>query len=62
MVEREKQQLDTRANPIHNNVDAKNQSFWKSREPMEGNENDVNANTNMKVNVAEGEGDLMETD
>ncbi|XP_055509751.1 nucleosome-remodeling factor subunit BPTF isoform X9 [Leucoraja erinacea] len=58
------QQLETRANSVHNNVDAKNESFGKSSEPMEGKENDanLNTNTNVEVNVAEGHGDLMETD
>ncbi|XP_032900064.1 nucleosome-remodeling factor subunit BPTF isoform X14 [Amblyraja radiata] len=58
------QQLETRANSVHNNVDAKNESFGKSCEPMEGKENDanLNTNTNVEVNVAEGHGDLMETD
>ncbi|XP_051888772.1 nucleosome-remodeling factor subunit BPTF isoform X3 [Pristis pectinata] len=56
------QQSGTGTNSVHNNFDAKNESFGKSCEPMMGEGNDGNLNTSVGVNVAEGDGDLMETD
>ncbi|XP_067860004.1 nucleosome-remodeling factor subunit BPTF isoform X4 [Heptranchias perlo] len=58
------QQLVVEKNSVNNSSDVKNESLGKSCEPEvgEGNHSNLNTDTKVEVDVAEGGGDPMETD